>query len=245
MRLIVIITLSVFIAQPALSEEKISPLLQKFLKLKASTLKHQFEFRCGLSTFKLKKTMFSGATIYWHTGLDWKKMDHLTIKPRGISFEGLGAKGGAPKNRLNTYIRLPIYNTAQDYASPLDYFNVKENNIFIPYGYDIDFYSGKLVKRNIAEITDFLTLDTAAYIKNQRTINTSLTLSPSPFVGHNEIHRKPLSWEQRKKKETAEQHERDSSIKETIKRYSRPIKVTTKVYEYSNTSYCHTKEFLE
>jgi hypothetical protein len=41
----------------------------------------------------------------------------------------------------------------------------KENNAFIPYGYNIDFYSGKLVKRNISEITDFLTLDTAAYIK--------------------------------------------------------------------------------
>ncbi len=242
MRLIAIIALSIFITQPALSEDKIPLLLQNFLKLKASTLKNQFEFRCGLSTFKLKKTMFSGATIYWHTGLDWKEMSQLKIKPRGISFEGLGAKGGAPKNRLNIYLNLPIYNVVQSYLSPLDYFNVKENNAFIPYGYNIDFYSGKLLKRNIAEITDFLTLDTAAYIKNQRTINTSRTLSPSPFVGNNEINSKPLSWEQRKKIEAAEQHERDSSIKETIKRYSRPIKVTTKVYEYSNTSYCHAKE---
>ena len=241
MRLITIIVLSIFIAQPTLSEDEIPPLLQNFLKLKASTLKHKFEFQCGISSFKLEKTMLSGATIYWHTGLDWKKMSQLKIKPRGISFEGLGTKGGAPKSKLNIYLRLPIYNQVSSYSTPLDYFNVKENNTFIPYGYDIDFYSGKLLKRNLTAITDFLTLDTATYIKNQRTINTSSSLSAPAIAGINEINDKPLSWEQRKKNEAEEQHDRDSAIREAIKRYSKPIKVTTKVYEYSNTSHCLIK----
>lgn len=242
MRFIAIIVLSVFIAQPVLSEDEVPLLLQNFIKFKTSTLKHQFEFRCGISNFKLIKTMFSGATIYWHTGLDWKKMEQLKIKPRGISFEGLGTKGGAPRSKLNIYLRLPIYNVVQGYSSPLDYFNIKENNTFIPYGYDIDFYSGKLLKRNLTAITDYLTLDTATYIKNQRTIDTNSTASETPFVSSNEINNKPLSWEQRKKKETAEQYDRDSTIREAIKRYSKPIKVTTKVYEYSNTSHCLIKE---
>ena len=261
MRLIAIIVLSIFMSQAVLAEEKVAPeedfsaavtaaaekekenpLLKNFLKLKSSSIKYQFEFICGFNAFKFEKSIFSGASIYWHTGLGWEEMKQLNIKSRGISFEGLGSKGGVPKNRLNIKLSLPLYNIVPGYASSLDYFTLRENSTFVPYGYHIDFYSKEFVKRNITEITDFLELDLSTYIKNQRSVNTDNALAAPPAVDSKDSSSEALNWEQRKKKAGAAQADRDAAIREAIKGYNKPTKAITKVYGYSNTSYCRLKE---
>lgn len=255
MRIISIIALSIFMSHAALSEDRVTPeeavaaaaekenlLLKNFLKLKSSSIKYQFEFICGFNTFKLEKSIFSGASIYWHTGLGWEEMKQLNIKSRGISFEGLGSKGGVPKKRLNIKLSLPLYNIVPGYASSLDYFTLAENSTFVPYGYHIDFYSKEFVKRNITEITDFLALDLSTYIKNQRSVNTDNALVATPAVDSEDSSSEAFNWEQRKKKAGAEQADRDAAIREAIKGYNKPTKVITKVYGYSNVSYCRLKE---
>ena len=260
MRFTTLIISLIFITQTAQSEEKEQLLQKSFLNLKASILQHQFEFRCGFSTFKLEKTLFGGIGVYWHSGLDWQKMKNLKIKPNGLSFEGLGGKAGIPKTRFNIHINLPLYNIDDNHQSPLDYFTVKESNVFIPYSYDINFYSGEIIKRNVAEVTSFLKFDSATYLKKQRIIKTPQPTLPSPITGtaspqnkqresafnndYRESYRlnNDANTDKQQSGKLSQQTAREASVRDAIKRYSTPIKVITQVYGYSNTSHCQIKQ---
>jgi len=283
MRLIAFIVLSVISVSPVLSRDNTDLLRDEYVKFKDSMLNSEFQFGCGVSIFKLERKIFRGESLYWKSRLGWEKMNKLKLKSGGLSFEGLGLKGGVPKTRLNVSVSLPMYNIVKGYPSSLDYFTLKENNIYIPYRYVVDFYSGKLIKNNMVEIVDILEMDSAVYIQNQRNIKEfSSDLSVSDFDNRviraeydlnalkikkkysyninkdKDIDRKialatqslvdakvdELSRKKKKKEKekSAEQFERDSSIREAIRRYRTPIEVITKIHEYSNTSDCYTIE---
>lgn len=225
----------------------------RYQKLQSSWFSDVLEFQCGGSIFKLEKTVFSGTSLYLKQDLEWLSVKNLVLKPSGITFEGLGIKGGGVPNRdLIKQIVLPSRDGKPSKIQFRENFlRVLENTDFINYSYQIDFYKQRLEQKNSQKIVNFIMLNHSKYEEYNMSYRKSSEIF-SMFSCARKLRKMNLDeynialdkckkeYEIKEKaQDEAQQKENRIFVKKAFSAFHEPIEITTPLGGNVIIKYCH------
>ncbi len=229
-----------------------STLKNQYQKFQNSWLADVLEFRCGNSIFKLEKTALSGVSLYFKNDLEWASLDNLVLKPSGITFDGLGIKGGGvPDRELLKQVNLLNRDGEQTRIKFKENFlYVLENTEFVNYSYKIDFYKEKLEGKNSQKIVNDVMLNHSKYKKYGMSYRNSIDISalslcfPNSKLGSKERKIEAEKCREKRKirekeQEKMQQIENEKFVQKTLDLFHEPIVVTTPLGGNLLTDYCY------
>ena len=111
------------------------------------------EFECGSDIFKIEKSRFSGAHVYWKSGLEWKELDEPEFKEAGFEFSGLSFSNVRPVDEIRKRIDLPLPNPLKvEWEAEMAYFSVYPDKSTIPHTARVDVYKSSIGYTNDKKI---------------------------------------------------------------------------------------------